>query len=197
MTDDRFWLLTALLALSLPLASLIARRVAFGQVIRMIAAWTLIFGFMFVAFLYRGDVLDVWNRAKAELTGSALDDATGSIRLRMEEDGHFWVNASVNGTTVRFMVDSGATRTTMSANDAKRARLAIPADEEAETVETANGPMQILPTSAKEIVVGSFALQDFEIDVSPHKGDTNLLGMNFLSELKSWKVEGGQMILVP
>jgi aspartyl protease family protein len=33
--------------------------------------------------------------------------------------------------------------------------------------------------------------------VSPAFGDTDVLGMNFLSRLKSWRVEDGVLVLVP
>ena len=46
-------------------------------------------------------------------------------RIPMAMDGHFWVDAKLNGRDVRFLIDSGATMTTISRSTAARAGVAV------------------------------------------------------------------------
>ena len=116
------------------------------------------------------------------------------MRIPMAEDGHFWVDASVNGQERPFLVDSGASVTTISRDFANEAgvetgiRLAI--------VETSNGTVEMRPAKAARFEVGPIARTDFGVQVNDHDG-ANVLGMNFLSSLASWRVEGHYLILKP
>src|SRR3954452_2206335 len=55
-----------------------------------------------------------------------LDDqrlAGKELRVRMSNDGHFWVVASINGVPRRMLIDSGATVTAISTSTAREARV--------------------------------------------------------------------------
>ncbi len=169
----------------------------FGSAAKMALAWVGIFAVLFVGFLHKDDVLNVWDRAKADLTGSAIASSGNAMRLRKEEDGHFWVNASANGQPVRFMIDSGATTTTVSKGTARRVGIAFPDQAKAEEVDTANGVIKVLPTMVASFRVGEIERDGLGVDILPADDDVNLLGMNFLSSLSRWRVEGDQMILEP
>jgi aspartyl protease family protein len=112
----------------------------------------------------------------------------------MADDGHFWVDATVNGRPLRFMVDSGATVTTVSIDSAKA--VGMPVGTERTAISTANGTTQAIKGYADKLEVGTIQRTDFPIDINEHD-DTNLLGMNFLSSLNSWKVEGNYLVLQP
>jgi len=45
--------------------------------------------------------------------------------------------------------------------------------------------------------VGNIAARHLDAVVAPGLGDTSVLGMNFLTRLKSWRVDGKVMILIP
>jgi aspartyl protease family protein len=51
--------------------------------------------------------------------------------------------------------------------------------------------------AVRELRLGDIAARDLGVVVSPAFGDTDVLGMNFLSKLKSWRVEGQTLILEP
>ena len=112
----------------------------------------------------------------------------------MAEDGHFWVDASVNGHEAPFLVDSGATVTTVSRETADRAGLE-PGMRVA-MVETANGTVRMRVASAERFEVGAIARSDFTVQINDHD-ESNVLGMNFLSKLGSWRVEGNYLVLQP
>ena len=56
---------------------------------------------------------------RAEATGTPVAQGE-TIRIPMAIDGHFWVEGRINGEPVKFLVDSGATMTTIGADTAAR-----------------------------------------------------------------------------
>jgi aspartyl protease family protein len=110
----------------------------------------------------------------------------------MSDDGHFWVTARVNGQDVRFMVDSGASVTTVSKNAAQAAD--IPITFRRVMVNTANGQAWVTKSHAETLQIGPIERSDFPVNVNETQ-DLNLLGMNFLSSLESWRVEGRFLVL--
>ncbi len=174
-------------------SSLVALRMPVGKMVKMVAAWVAIFAIGFVVFSFRSDFTAFAQRLKAEAMGSAIPDGE-TVRIPIADDGHFWVEAKVNGHPIRFMVDSGASVTTVSTQSAKAAGMPIGA--ETTVVNTANGPTREIKGWADRLQVGPIERTDFPIDINEHD-DTNLLGMNFLSSLSSWRVEGNYLVLQP
>ena len=119
------------------------------------------------------------------------------MRIQMSEDGHFWVDAQVNGRGVRFMIDSGATTTAMSRSAAVAAGIAIDESGFPVSISTANGTVEARRARMERLALGSIQADDLAVVVAEEFGDTNVLGMNFLSQLESWRVEGRFLILQP
>jgi aspartyl protease family protein len=174
-------------------SSLVAMRMPVGKMVKMLAAWVAIFAIGFVIFSFRSDFSAFGQRLKAEAMGSSISDGK-AVRIPIAEDGHFWVEAKVNGQALRFMVDSGASVTTVSTESAKAAGM--PIGTETTVVSTANGRTRAIKGWADRLQVGPIERTDFPIDINEHD-DTNLLGMNFLSSLSSWRVEGNYLVLQP
>lgn len=118
-------------------------------------------------------------------------------RIAMARDGHFWINAQVNGAPVRFMVDTGATLTALSPDMAQRAGLKPRVGGLPVRVNTANGTITAEVSSIEELRFGNIAARGLDTVIAPGLGQTNVLGMNFLSRLKGWRVENNVMILTP
>ncbi len=195
--DEGISLVWGIGALVLVVSSLAARQLPIGKTIKMVLAWIAIFGGMFVLFLFRDEGRVIWQRATAELSGNAGQIEGTTLRIRREEDGHYWVRANVNGTPVRFMIDSGATTTTLSLAAAKAAGVE-PSGGFPVIVETANGTVEVQRAKIKTLSVGNIIQRDAAVLIgSEGLGDTSLLGMSFLSALKSWRVEGSTLILEP
>jgi aspartyl protease family protein len=64
-------------------------------------------------------------------------------------------------------------------------------------VSTANGTVDARRARAERVAVGALSTEDLTVFVAPNFGDLDVLGMNFLSRLKSWRVEGNVLILEP
>lgn len=186
-------LLYLLLLMVLVGSSLVGMRLPIGKVFKMLLAWVALFGVAFALFAFRGEFSALGARLKAEATGSAVESGE-EVRLAMRDDGHFWVNASVNGNQASFLVDSGASITTVSPELA--AAAAITTGMRVARVETANGLVQMPVAQAERFEVGPIVRTNFTLHVNS-AGDTNVLGMNFLSSLASWRVEGNTLVLQP
>ena len=187
------YLLYYALAVALVGSSMLAMRIPMGKALKMALGWIAIFGVGFLIFAFRGEFSGLGQRLRAEATGASIDDGT-TVRVPVAEDGHFYVDAKVNGHDVRFMVDSGASVTTISRSAAVAADMEI--GSRRSVVNTANGPTSVSQSYADRLEIGSIERTDFPVDVSEQE-DLNLLGMNFLRSLQSWRVEGNYLVLQP
>lgn len=183
-----------LMAMMLVLGSLMARRERFAKLLTFALAWIAIFGAGFILFTFRDNFGWVWQRLRAEATGAPVQQGA-ELRVPMAIDGHFWITAKVNGTDVRFLVDSGATMTTMGRGTAQAAGVTISPTAN-QIVRTGNGFVRVARGRAGELDVGSIQRRDFPIHVANDE-NLNVLGMNFLSTLQRWGVEGRWLVLVP
>jgi len=142
-----------------------------------------------------------FNPDLARITGRlGLDrqQVVGSeVRIQMAADGHFWANASVNGVKQRMLVDSGATMTAISSDTAAAAQMEKGSELVPVVLQTANGAAPARTGTVEELRVGNIIAHDLKVVTSPALGQMNVLGMNFLSKLKSWRVEGRTLVLVP
>lgn len=119
------------------------------------------------------------------------------VRIPMASNGHFMANVTINGIKRRMLIDSGATITALSQGTAAAAGLEAEAGLLPVVLQTANGMTQAQTTTIGELKLGNITARDLKAVVSPALGNMDLLGMNFLSKLQSWRVEGRTLILVP
>ena len=178
-------------------SALLVRRIPLGQGLKMFAGWVLIFLAAFVAFTLKDDFTALGKRVVAEGRGEGQVVAVGSeLRIRKAMDGHFWVDGELNGHKVRFLVDSGATVTSISSQTARLADIA-PGSGMPAMVQTANGVVAVRRARADRLKVGTIERRDLPVHVSEAFGPMNVLGMNFLSSLSGWGVEGQWLVLKP
>jgi len=183
--------------LILVVSALMVRRIPLGQGLKMFAGWVLIFLAAFVAFTLKDDFMALGKRVLAEGRGEGEVVAVGEeLRIRKSLDGHFWVQGELNGHRVRFLVDSGATITSISTETARRAEISPSAGMPA-LVQTANGVVPVRRARAERLQVGTIERRNLAVHVSEAFGPMNVLGMNFLSSLSSWGVEGQWLVLRP
>ena len=121
----------------------------------------------------------------------------GETRIPLQPDGHFWLRVEINGVPANFLVDTGATLTAVSSDVAEAAGLEPRRGGLPVQIGTANGPVAAQIATANEIRFGNVAARGLDVVTSPSFGSTNVIGMNLLSRLKSWRVEDNTMILVP
>jgi aspartyl protease family protein len=134
----------------------------------------------------------------AERFGLDPQVVTGKeVRIRMAADGHFWASATLNGVKRRMLIDSGATVTAISERTAAAAGVEGKFGPVPVVLKTANGMAPARAASVEELRLGNIVARDLKVVVSPAFGEMEVIGMNFLSKLASWRVEGRTLILVP
>lgn len=187
-----------MLVLVLVFSALMVRRVPIGQGLKMFAGWVLIFLAAFVAFTLKDDFIDLGRRVVDEARGggAVVVQAGETLRIKQSSDGHFWVDGRLNGQEVRFLVDSGATTTSISTETARRAGIE-PSNGIPAMVRTANGIVSVDRGRADTLKVGTIERECVAVHISEAFGEMNVLGMNFLSSLSGWSVEGKWLILKP
>jgi aspartyl protease family protein len=121
----------------------------------------------------------------------------GETRVPLGRDGHYWIEAKVNGATRRLLVDTGATLTAVSEELAGDAGIVPAPGRMAVQLRTANGTMTARMATIDSLAFGNIVARDLDAVVAPGLGGMNVLGMNFLSRLKGWRVEEGVLVLVP
>lgn len=192
--DETARALLLLLWIVLVASALMARRMPY---IKLALAWIAIFGFLFMIAAFRQDFGTIWQRLKLAANPQNGIVAGGTLRIPMDNDGHFRVRVTLNGTPASFLIDSGATTTAVSAATAERAGIAIEPTGFGVAIETANGTIVARRVSIGRLQVGPITREDFPAITAPAFGETNVLGMNFLSSLSRWGVEGQTLLLHP
>jgi aspartyl protease family protein len=119
------------------------------------------------------------------------------VRLRMAPDGHFWANVTLNGVKRRMLIDSGATITAISEETAVAAGIDGESGLVPVMMRTANGVVPARTGTIDALRLGNVLARDLKVVVSPGLGNLDVIGMNFLSKLASWRVEGRTLVLVP
>ena len=182
-----------LMAIMLVAGSLMARREPAAKLLTMALAWVAIFAAGFVLFTFRDNFGWVAQRLKAEAIGTPVQQGQ-ETRIPMAIDGHFWVNGKLNGRDVKFLVDSGATTTTIDRDTARAAGVEISTRRD-QYVRTGNGVIRVASGRARELTIGGITRNDVGLEIADND-DLNVLGMNYLSSLSRWSVEGRWLVLV-
>ena len=181
-----------LMAMMLVLGALISRREPIAKLFVMALAWVGIFGAGFVLFTFRDDLGYVAQRLRTEATGAPVT-VGNEVRIPMAIDGHFWVEGQINGEPVKFLVDSGATVTTIDRETAARAGVAINNNRD-QIVRTGNGMIRVASARAESLGIDTIERQNVGLHIADDD-NMNVLGMNFLSTLSRWSVEGRWLVL--
>jgi len=183
-----------LMAVMLVLGTLMSRREPWAKLVTTAVMWTAIFAAGFILFTFRDNFGWVAQRLRAEAIGTPVIQGR-ETRIPMAIDGHFWVEGRVNGIQVKFLVDSGATMTTIDRETAIRAGVSVSPRPD-QFVRTGNGIIRVSSGRARILHVGGIERNDVGVQVADND-NLNVLGMNFLSSLSRWGVEGRWLVLVP
>jgi len=118
---------------------------------------------------------------------------TNNLTLRAQADGYAWVDAVVNGASIKMAFDTGASYVSLTEADAQRAGVtgnlvySIP-------IWTANGTNPGAPVMLREVRVGQLVIPNVNAIVQRNLAHS-LLGQTFLHRLKSFHMEGGTLTL--
>lgn len=114
---------------------------------------------------------------------------------RRASDGHFYVDADVNGARIRFLVDTGATFVALSPDDARSAGLRVFESDYTARTTTANGVTRVAPVTLRQVELDQMQLFDVRAVVLEKPMPVSLLGMSFLSRLQSYESRSDELVL--
>lgn len=182
-------------------AAILGSGIRLGHAARAMAVWALIILVLVAGYQYRYELQDVASRLTAGLIpGSPLsvsgEDGRAAVMLDRLANGHFEVRAEFDGVPVTTMIDTGATATVLTAEDARRAGYQPETLSFNVPIMTANGQARAARVVADEIRVGEIVRARVPVlVVEPGRLDRSLLGMNFIGTLSGFDMRGQRLIL--
>lgn len=132
--------------------------------------------------------------ASGQASGSGSSHSRAAF-IEREADGHYWTRAEVDGTEVKFMVDTGASIVALTFRDAQRLGLEPDALTYDSEIRTAGGITFGAPVMLETIRIGKVEITGVSAVVLRSDLEQSLLGMSFLGELSSYEFRRGQLII--
>ncbi|MGD9803896.1 MAG: TIGR02281 family clan AA aspartic protease [Hyphomicrobiaceae bacterium] len=169
-----------------------------GGAVRDLLSWTALGLILVAGYSYRDELGRIAFRIAGEFSppGASLSveqrqAGERAVRIRRRGDGHFVARVSVDGASVSMLVDTGASTVVLRQSDARllgvdtrRLRYTVP-------VQTANGLAYAAHARLREVAIGSITLHNVDALVAqPGALKESLLGMSFLSRLRSYEFAG-------
>ena len=127
--------------------------------------------------------------------GSADLAGVSELMIKAEANGHFYVEAEIDGNTVDFIVDTGATNVALSPSDAKELGIRPRSSEYTIQMHTANGIVRAAPVLLDYVRLGPLEMRNVHATVQEAEMGISLLGLSFLSRLESYEVRGNKLYL--
>lgn len=125
--------------------------------------------------------------------GAASSDAAGKVVMAADARGHFYTNGRINGASVRFLVDTGATMISLGAADARRMGLDFNSGQKGMS-QTANGQTMVSKIQLDTVQVGDVTMHNVEALIHQTELPIALLGMSFLNRMDMQR-DGNTMTL--
>ena len=167
-----------------------------GHAVRDLLTWSLMALLLVAGYSYREEIFSLGHRVVGELLppGSALRgseaqvDGERSVRIRRRLDGHFVAKTQVNGVSLNMLIDTGASTVVLKPADAQKLGIDVDRLKFQVPVQTANGTTYAAHVRLRNLTLGPISLNDVEALVAkPGSLKENLLGMSFLSRLRSYE----------
>ncbi len=171
-------------------------RVALTRHLRDATIWIGLAAVMVLGFAYREELADVPQHLRlAFSTGSPVTTGDHELVIPQDDEGGFLVIGKVNGQRVRFLVDTGASDTVLSPDDARRLGVDVEKLRYDSTAETANGVGHGAVYFARRLEVGPIGIDNFKMTINQAPMSSSLLGLSFLDRLASFEIKGRKLIL--
>lgn len=159
-----------------------------GQTAQQMLIWAFIFiGLMGAAGL--------WQDISREALGRQTVLEGGRIEAPLAPDGHYYLSAQINGTPVRFMVDTGASDIVLTRRDAERVGLDPDSLSYFGQARTANGTVATAPVVLKTLALGPIQDENLRAVVNGGEMDHSLMGMAYLTRFARVELRRDRLLL--
>ena len=168
---------------------LLTRRGQMGKTLRQFGLWALIFGGIVMAY-------GIWEDISRNSTASfARVNERGNVVVEKQRDGHFHATVVINGAPIDTLVDTGATLTVLTPQDATRAGFDMDRLHFSGQARTANGIVATAPIRLDRVALGPFEERNVRAAVNGGNLDKSLLGMEFLNRFGRLEITRDQLII--
>jgi aspartyl protease family protein len=204
LDSDTFGYVALLLALAVFVGGglLGSYRGRIGSMTRDVVTWLALGLGLVTIYAYKEELMPIAARVVGELLpGSAMtvEQSTGGVtevRIRKRLDGHFTAAVKVNGKSISMIVDTGASTIVLKPEDAEKAGIDVSRLTYRVPVITANGRTIAARVRLDEVAVGPLDRKKVDALVAqPGALTQSLLGMSFLSRLRSYEFSGDFLTL--
>jgi aspartyl protease family protein len=204
LDSDVFGYVALLLALAVFIGGglLGSYRGRIGSMTRDAVTWLALGLGLVTIYAYKDELMPIAARVVGELLpGSAMtvEQSTGGlteVKIRKRLDGHFTATTEVNGKSISMIVDTGASTIVLTPEDAKKAGIDVSGLTYRVPVITANGRTVAARIRLNEVAIGPLDRKEVDALVAqPGALTQSLLGMSFLSRLRSYEFSGDFLTL--
>lgn len=188
-SDNILHIVQAILILSIIILGISRKNIQLSFVLKGTLIWLLIALAAVSGYSYRYQLQNYYYKVMGNIIPSmAIQKGEGEVNFRKGQNGHFNINAHVNGNKVRFLVDTGATMVALTARDAMKSGFDINRLNYNKRVSTANGVAFFASVRIGEMRVGDIVVKNVPAYIARTGLDSSLLGMSFLSRLREYEV---------
>ncbi|HSZ74671.1 MAG TPA: TIGR02281 family clan AA aspartic protease [Rhizomicrobium sp.] len=174
---------------------LFGRNIPMREVVHNILIWLTVAAVLAIGFTYQDEIRDMAMRVRAELIPDYPVSNAHELILTRSGNGNFYVYGTVNGVSVKFLIDTGASDVTLSPADAQRLGIDLNTLDFSQIYDTANGAGRGAFYTVRTLSIGALELSDVSVSINQTPMRQSLLGMTFLSHLASVELRGRKLIL--
>ena len=173
-----------------------------SKALKDMSIWLAIMLALVTIYSFRFEFETIARRVTGELmpgmANSSFRNGNGEmvVEIPQRNNGHFVTRVRINGAPVEMMVDTGASSVVLTQKDAERAGINTSRLNYSIPVSTANGRAMVAMVQLRAVSIGELSARNIQAHVSgPGALSQSLLGMSFLSRLRSYEVKQGVLIL--
>lgn len=167
---------------------IVENRNRMGQMAKQAAVWGLI-------FLGAIAAVGLWDDIRQDVAPRQTAFSGGRIEVPVSQDGHFYLILELEGTPVRFVVDTGASEMVLTERDARRIGIETGQLAFFGQAQTANGTVRTAPVRIGSVRLGEIEDEDVRASVNGGDLDTSLLGMSYLSRFEKMEISRDRLTL--
>lgn len=167
---------------------LIESRGRMGQAARQALAWLLIFVGLAAGY-------GLWQDLSASGQRQAISQSGDQVIIDRAPDGHYYLRLTVDGTDLRFMIDTGATGIVLSDRDTDRLGIDRRGLAYLGEARTANGTIRTAQVTLRNVTLEGTPVGDLPAWVGEGRLDVSLLGMEFLGRFGRVEIARDRLIL--
>ncbi|HHI69908.1 MAG TPA: TIGR02281 family clan AA aspartic protease [Rhodobacteraceae bacterium] len=160
-----------------------------GKTAQHAAIWGFIFVGAVVVIGLWGDIRNSVMPSQSYVNGQAI------VEVPRSNDGHYYLTLEIDGTPVRFVIDTGASDVVLTRQDAKRVGIDVDNLFFGGVAGTANGEVRTARVKLHNVRLGDITDPVVAASVNGGEMDTSLLGMSYLQRYSKIELGGGKLVL--